>query len=101
MRTLSGEHDQNQAHSGPDRESALALLSNSDIALDRELLTAILAAFPDDTGVHQAMIGRDRLPDEVVLKLGILVAEERLPTLIARHVAPEGAMARGLQRCFG
>jgi hypothetical protein len=101
MRSFSGKHDRNQVHPGPDRESALALLSNSNIALDRELLAAILAAFPDDSGVHQAMIGRDRLPDEVVLKLGILVAEERLPTLIARHVAPEGAIAQGLQRRAG
>jgi hypothetical protein len=37
------------------------------------------------------MIGRAALPPEIVQRLGALVADHRIPALVRRHAAPEGA----------
>jgi Uncharacterised protein conserved in bacteria (DUF2336) len=82
---------QNTAYSSrhdADRDEAVALLSNPAFDLAKASLAAILETFPADDGVHGAMIGRAALPPEIIVKLGILVADDQLATLIARHVSP-------------
>jgi hypothetical protein len=72
-------------------EALAVLLADPGAEIDRETLAAALAAFPGDDRLHAAMIGRAALPPEIVQRLGALVADHRIPALVRRHAAPEGA----------
>jgi uncharacterized protein (DUF2336 family) len=69
-------------------EATIALVSNTGAEIDRETLARVLAAHPDDDRLHAALIARAVLPPEIVQRLGVLVAAERLPQLVRRHAAP-------------
>jgi hypothetical protein len=76
------------------------LIANPEAKIDDEILARALAAFPGDDRLHAAMISRTQLPPEIVLRLGTLVADHRLPLLVRRHAAPGSARRRHAERAI-
>ncbi|NIA68084.1 DUF2336 domain-containing protein [Pelagibius litoralis] len=78
----------------------LTLLANGSADISEASLQSCLARFPDDDGLHQKLIGRDRLPlsvSEALLERTTPVLQQ---TLLSRH-AVSPAVAQEVQRRRG
>ena len=79
------------------RAAILDLISNPRAKISRSAYGDILARFPGDAGIHQALISRHRLPKAVIRNLAALMPAEQRNRLLPGYAqeASEGAQQGG------